>query len=140
MALLRVYPPCPHCGAQRAADGQPLAKKEMNGWANDGEVPIYYLKCLHCEEHFMVGMFALPIHASMSALDENLRKRLRDTKRTKYGYDVATKKKTRRQQRLSSDRIHAIITITKGSMNRALAKRLNYRFNKPVAERTVEYE
>lgn len=125
MASMRIYPPCPHCGAQRDSAGLSTAKKEMNGWANDGEIPVYYLKCLHCGEHFLTFMSTLPAHASLSALDEGLRKQRREQKRKKYGYDPDSPFITRGAKRLDSDRIEATIRIRPGAITKGLAKKLH---------------
>lgn len=125
MAHLRIYPPCIHCGAQRDSAGRPTAKKEMNGWANDGEIPVYYLKCLNCGEHWLAFVGSLPAHASLSALDEMLRKRLRESKRKKYGYaSTGSEHRTRRDKRFESDRIEAVIRILPGRIGAALGKKL----------------
>ena len=125
MANKRIYPPCPHCGAQRDSAGQPTAYPQMTAWANDGEIPLYYLKCLHCEEHFIAFIGVLPAHASLSALDEALRKRIREKKRKKYGYDEDTPFVTRGAKRYDSDRIEATIRIKPGRITAGLAKKLH---------------
>lgn len=125
MANKRIYPPCIHCGAQRDSDGQPTAKAEMTAWANDGEIPLYYLKCLHCEKHWIAFIGSLPAHASLSALDETLRIRLRDRKRAKFGYLVPPTGSTRGGKRYDSDRIIATIRIAPGRISKGLAKKLN---------------
>lgn len=124
MANKRVYPPCPHCGAQRDSHGEPTAKPQMTAWANDGEIPLYYLKCLHCEGHFIGFIGVLPVHASLSALDEALRKRLRERKRKKYGYDDASPFVSRGAKRFESDRINAVIRIIPGRITAGLQKKL----------------
>ncbi len=125
MANKRVYPPCPHCGSQRDSQNMPTAVPQMNAWANDGEIPLDYLKCLHCGEHFIAFIGVLPAHASLSALDEVLRKRLRERKRKKYGYDPETPFVTRGAKRHESDRIEATVRIKPGRISPGLAKKLH---------------
>lgn len=124
MAGHRVYPPCVHCGSQRDATGKPTSKAEMTGWANDGEIPLYYLKCLHCGEHWIAFLGALPPHASLSALDEGLRLRRRNEQRRRHGYATGTHLSTRGAKRIDSDRILATIRIQPGRVVTALARRL----------------
>lgn len=121
----RVFPPCIHCGAQRDSNGKATAKPEMTAWANDGEIPLYYCKCLHCGEHFIAFIGALPAHASLSALDEQLRKRLRESKRRKNGYLPDSPYPTRGAKRVDSDRIEAVIRIKPGKITPGLAKKLH---------------
>lgn len=121
----RVFPPCPHCGAQRDRTGKATAKPEMTAWANDSEIPLYYCKCKHCDEHFIAFIGVLPTHASLSALDEQLRKRLRETKRKKNGYLPNTPYPSRGAKRIESDRIEAVIRIKPGKITAGLAKKLH---------------
>lgn len=99
----------------------------MNGWANDGEIPVYYIKCLHCGKHFLAFVAALPTHASLSALDEKLRKRLREKKRKDFGYDDNTPFVSRGAKRHDSDRIRATVQIIPGSISKGLHKKLRGR-------------
>ncbi len=118
----RVFPPCPECGAQRRADGTPLARAMTTYYANDGEVPCYYVKCLYCGHNFDVGMFALPPAASQSALDEIVRIKRRDQNRKRFGYvpNGETDTSTRGGKRFSSDRIRATISILPGKVAKSL--------------------
>jgi hypothetical protein len=125
MAHNRTFPPCPSCGAQRTANNRGVAKPLMTFWANDGEIPCYYLKCGHCGHIWMAGIFPLPPAAGPSQLDEMLRMGLRNRARAKFGYVPTGENTTSRgPKRISSDRLLFTISVFQGVISDALRKRL----------------
>lgn len=124
MANTRTFPPCIHCGAMKTSDGTPTSVRQMIGYANDGEIPLYYLKCTVCEKHYMAALIPLPAHASLSALDEELRKHLREKKRKKFGYDGQTKFVTRGAKRHESDRLLIDVKVIPGRISSGLTRKL----------------
>lgn len=118
MAHPKRYPPCIHCGAQQA-------KPSVSYYANDGEIPCWDLKCGWCGKHYQAAMLPLPASASMSALDEGIRLMRRDQARRRFGYVPGGEKDNNRgPKRISSDRIHAEITIHPGYVQPNLRTRL----------------
>lgn len=113
----RRFPSCTHCGGHNEG-----SDRSLTYYANDGEIPCYDIKCSACGKHYQVGMFPLPIQASPSALDEDLRERRRNDKRRRFGY---TQHGTRpRPQRITSDRLVATIRITRGRVRLPLHLKL----------------
>ncbi len=97
----------------------------MTFYANDGEIPCYYLKCEHCGHLWMAGIFPLPPAAGPSSLDEQLRKAIRDRKRRQFGYVPGGVNDTNRgPKRITSDRLIFTINVRRGRISDALRKRL----------------
>ena len=120
MAHPRRFPACVHCEAIH-----PATAPTMTGYANDGELPVYDLKCGHCGEHYLAALLPLPKGTSMSALDEILRLRRRNAKRRRFGYVPGGEKDNNRgPKRIESDRILATISIRPGRVVSALRKRI----------------
>lgn len=115
--------------------GAPTTVRQMIGYANDGEIPLYYLKCTICEKHYMAALVPLPTHASLSALDEELRKRLREKKRKKFGYDGQTKFVTRGAKRHESDRLLIDVKIIPGKISTGLSKKLGVNPRRNIREK-----
>lgn len=125
----RRLPACPHCGAYNEGKDRTLSY-----WANDGTIPCLDIKCSECGQHYQVGMFPLPIGASPSALDEDLRERRRNDKRRKFGYIAHGTQP--RPQRLESDRLQAVITIKQGHVRKALRTKLRTLYPRSKEDRT----
>lgn len=119
MSHRKRFPPCPHCEYQGGDTRQTTVFS-----ANDGEVPGWDVKCGWCGKHYLVAMFALPVGASMSALDEDLRERRRNDARRRFGYQVGEMWSSRGAKRFDSDRLSVKIRILPGPVAEGLAKRI----------------
>lgn len=81
-------------------------------------MPCWDIKCSGCGKHYQIGMVPLPLTASPSALDEDLRERRRNDKRRRFGYTEHGTKP--RPQRITSDTVKFTITIKPGRVTQAL--------------------
>lgn len=113
-------PECPECG-------HAYANQLESGWANDGTLPLRSYTCVNACGTYMSVELVLPKGVtSMSALDENYRKRRRDSARKKHGYHGTP---PRGGFRLLSDRIKGTLYIVPG---KTLGKQREYDKNKHV--------
>lgn len=119
--MKRRLPPCTHCGAQHDD-----TKPTLTWLANDGEIPGWDLRCGWCKKTFRAAMLPLPPETSPSALDESLRVRRRNEKRSRFGWQPGDPYTSRGAKRLDSDRILATIKIQNGRVVAGLRKRLRH--------------